>query len=81
MGSSYRSDLKSGGMKAEEAKLREAVRLIREVAYGWGEGVGDGGQFDNAADDGGFIERLYIASRLVEEELPKLQDHKGEPTP
>lgn len=70
MGSSYRSDLKAGQMPTEEAKLREAVRLIREVARDWWEYVGTDGQYDNAADDGGLIERLGIAADFVEGELP-----------
>lgn len=70
MGSSYRSDLNAGRMPEEEAKLREAVRIVEEVRKGWWEFVGEDGQVDNAADDGGLIATLGIAVRLIREELP-----------
>lgn len=70
MGSSYRSDLKRGGMPDWEAPLREAVRLVRIVIGEVWETIGGDGQYDNAADDGGLAERLGIARRLIEGELP-----------
>ena len=70
MGSSYRQDLNGGSMKEWEHKLREACRLIDEVRDDISDCIGEDGQFDNAADDGALREKLWIARRFIEEELP-----------
>jgi hypothetical protein len=70
MGSSYRNNLRSGYCKNWESKLRQATNLIREVLDEHSECIGDDGQFDNAADDGGLREMLWLAIRFIEEELP-----------
>lgn len=77
MGCSYRDDLRRGSMREDEAKLRQAIALILEVAAGWSELIGCDGQFDNAADDGAFRERLHIAASLIESQLPQ-QAHPPE---
>lgn len=68
MGSSYASDLGSGRMPEQEAKLREAVRLVREVIAEWRDFDHD--QFDNAAQDGEFRADLGHAIRFIEDYLP-----------
>ncbi len=73
MGSSYRSDLNGGQMKEWEGKLRQAVALVREVENEVYETIGSDGQYDNAADDGGLVERLGIAIQFIEGELPKVK--------
>ena len=70
MGSSYRQDLQSGYMKDWEESIKKAIALV-----GWVEDrvintIGDDGQYDNAASDGGLAERLSIVIRLLEETLP-----------
>lgn len=76
MGSSYRQDLNSGYMGIWETPLREAIDKIRFVITAIYESIGDDGQFDNAADDGGLAEKLSIAVRFIEEELPKSEKPK-----
>ena len=71
MGSSYRSDLNGGYMSEWEKPLREACDKISFVISAVYEVLSDTGQFDNAADDGGLIERLSIAKEFIENELPK----------
>lgn len=74
MGSSYRSELKSGWVKEWEGPLREAIAIIDGVIARVSEVIGDDGQYDNAADDGGLIEKLYLAKRFILEELPESSD-------
>ncbi|KKK90750.1 hypothetical protein LCGC14_2719920 [marine sediment metagenome] len=75
MGSSHRSDLKNGHMKTWEGKLQQACDLIREVAREVWEYACEGDQFDNSADDGALAEKLKLAARLVEEELPSRESN------
>lgn len=69
MASSYRQDLKSGRMKEWEEPLREAIAKIEFVIKEIYEC--DSGQSDNAKDEGALAEKLYLAKRFIEEELPK----------
>jgi len=69
MASSYRQDLKSGRMKEWEEPLREAIAKIEFVIEEVYEC--DSGQSDNAKDEGALAEKLYLAKRFIEEELPK----------
>jgi len=68
VGSSYLSSLSSGRLPEDEAKLREAVRLVREVMDEWI--ALDHDQFDDAAEDGGFVADLGHAIRFIEDNLP-----------
>lgn len=74
MGSSYRGDLNAGRMKDWEEKLCVACNNIEAVCKEIWEGIGGDGQFDNAADDGALQEKLALAKRLIEEELPKKEE-------
>ncbi|WP_372937545.1 hypothetical protein [Seonamhaeicola sp.] len=68
MASSYRQDLKNGRMQEWEKPLREAIQKIEfviEEIYNC-----DSGQTDNAKDEGALSEKLYLAKRFIEEELP-----------
>ena len=69
MASSYRQDLKNGRMKEWEEPLREAIAKIEFVIKEIYEC--DSGQSDNAKDEGALAEKLYLAKRFIEEELPK----------
>ena len=80
MGSSYRSDLGLGCVKEWELPLREAVRLIRNVRAEIYTVIGEDGQYDNAADDGGLCEILGLVIRLIERELPA-ETVESEPRP
>lgn len=74
MGSSWRSDLNSGRMPEWEVDLRKAVALVRSVQCRVYEVIGENGQYDDAADDGGLAERLGIAVGFIEGELPKKKE-------
>ena len=52
-------------------KLIDAMRLIQEVKDYFCEDIysGSGGQFDNAASDGGSLALLGLAKRLINDEL------------
>ena len=54
-----------------EQKLRKACALIEDVRNDIWETLGDDGQFDNAADDGGLREMLGLARHLILAELPE----------
>ena len=71
MGSSYRTDLRRGSMAEAEAGLRTCVRILGETIAEWQMYIGDDGQYDNAADDGGLIERLEIARDLIADTIPR----------
>lgn len=69
MASSFRQDLKAGLMERWEKPLREAIEKIEFViseVYDC-----DSGQIGNARDEGGLIEKLYLAKKFIKEELPK----------
>lgn len=70
MGSSNRSDLRCGGNKDWEGKLRRAAALILEVQLSLSEWMRDEDQYDNAADDGALRTRLILARTLIEDEIP-----------
>lgn len=70
MGSSFRSDMRSGGMEEWETPLRQACAIIRNIEDRVYRCIGDNGQYDDAGDDGALAEKLAIARRLIEEELP-----------
>ena len=74
MGSSYRDDLNCGHMPEWEAKLRQAIGIIREVS----ECIGSDGQYDNAADDGALREKLWEAMSIIRRELPMTPEEKAE---
>lgn len=74
MGSSYRMALKSGSAKEWEIKLRESIKLIKEVIPEIKEGIHSDGQWDNTADDGGLLEILYLVIELIERELPSIKN-------
>jgi hypothetical protein len=72
MSGSYRSGLNGGyGDPSWAKKLRQACDLIHEVTLEVYQCAGEEDQSDNAADDGGLAEKLSLAVRLIEEELPK----------
>ena len=52
-------------------KLEQVVKLLCEVNEEWDDCLytGDSGglQFDNAASDGGYLARLGIARKLIED--------------
>ena len=56
-------------MKEWEEPLREAIAKIEFVIEEIYEC--DSGQSDNAKDEGALAEKLYLAKRFIEEELPK----------
>jgi len=66
----YRSD-------QEAKKLEKASQLLAEVIDSlWDEiCCGGDGQFDNAADDGGYLRQLSIAKELIEECYEKESAH------
>lgn len=70
MGASYSEMLRGGRMPDWEAKLRQATERIIAVREDVLQGIGDDGQYDNAGDEGGLAERLWIAAELIEDALP-----------
>lgn len=78
MGSSYRSDLNRGHMPGWEYRLRTACKAIASVIDEVQDCIGDETQYDNAAADGALAEKLGLAKRLIEEELPKQVGDSGE---
>lgn len=70
MGSSYRSDLKSGGNKEWQEKLERAVQDVHSVIHDIYDACDESNQFDDAADDGALAQKLSIAVELIESELP-----------
>lgn len=78
MGSSYRDDLNCGHMPGWEAKLRQAIAIIREVSDEVSECIGSDGQYDNAADDGALREKLWEAMSIIRRELPMTPEEKAE---
>ena len=71
MGSSYRSDLNRGELPVLSGKLKEASNLIGESIKEVFELISDETQYDNAGDTGGLAEKLSLAKRLIDEELPE----------
>ena len=55
-------------MKEWETPLREAIEKIEWVIQEVYDC--DSGQMDNAKDEGALAEKLYLAKRFIEEELP-----------
>ena len=70
MGGSYESDLKSGNMKDVSKLLQHAVETIDEAASDFATYVYMEDQMDNAAQSGGALNQMRIASGLLSELIP-----------
>jgi hypothetical protein len=78
MGSSYSSDLRNGRMPEWESRLRQALALIESVANDFGDLIGDTGQFDDAAEDGGTRDTLRRAADEIRSLVPLTDKERDE---
>ena len=66
-------------LDGDGAKLAQAAALTGEVCEAWTElvysGDSGGGQCDNAASDGASLAMLFLARRLVLDEVEKEKPH------
>ena len=64
----YRSDENAKKLLTAAMLVREVVGSISNEVY---SGESGGGQFDNAASDGGSLATLSLAAELIEREVEK----------
>lgn len=70
MGSSTRSRLNSGRLSHVEDDLRAALELIEAAAKCVSNACDGEDQIDDATDNGGLLEILYLVGQLIRAELP-----------
>ncbi len=70
MAASFRQSLNSGRATEIERSLRRVVSLLDDILGDIRDETDSETEGDNAADNGGLVETLRIAKRLINEELP-----------